>query len=82
MKTVYVIIEKTDTGWSAFLLDINGVVSTGATINELKSNMEDAYKLYLQGLNDDNFLDDITFAEELHYFVTDTLPNFKYFVEQ
>ena len=81
MKTIYVILEKTDTGWSAFLMDIDGVVATGATINELKSNIEGAYNLYLQGLNDDNILDDVAFAEELHYFVTDTLPKFKYFVE-
>ncbi len=44
------VIEKTNTGYSAYSLDLDGCVSTGSTIEEVTTNMEEAIKFHLEGL--------------------------------
>ena len=48
MGTVNVVVEKTGTGYSAYMPDVPGVVSVGDTFNELRKNVEDAITLYLE----------------------------------
>jgi predicted RNase H-like HicB family nuclease len=50
MKKYLVIIEKTETGYSAYSPDIPGCVSTGRTKQELKRNMREAIEFHLEGL--------------------------------
>jgi predicted RNase H-like HicB family nuclease len=50
MKKYLVIIEKTETGYSAYSPDIPGCVSTGKTKQELKRNMREAIEFHLEGL--------------------------------
>lgn len=42
MKAINVIIEQAEKNYSAYLDDIDGIVTTGATVDEIKSNMHDA----------------------------------------
>jgi len=44
------VIEKTSTGYSAYSPDLSGCVSTGATIEEVTANMEEAIQFHLEGL--------------------------------
>ncbi|XRE42379.1 hypothetical protein ACIVBQ_000583 [Tenacibaculum discolor] len=51
-----VIIEKTSTGFSGYLKDVNGVASIGDTISELKENLQEVleYKIeYLEEMGKD-----------------------------
>ena len=45
-----IVIEKTETGYSAYSPDLLGCVSTGATREEVEQNMHEAIKFHLDGL--------------------------------
>ena len=45
-----VVIEETETGFSAYLPDIDGCVATGATKEEVEENMKSAIEFHLEGL--------------------------------
>lgn len=49
-----VIVEKTDTGYSAYSPDIDGCVATGETKNEVEKNMKEAIEFHLEGLAVEN----------------------------
>lgn len=44
------IIEKTETGYSAYSPDLPGCVSTGVTFEEVEKNMREAIEFHLDGL--------------------------------
>ena len=44
------VIEKTNTGYSAYSPDLSGCVSTGATIEEVTANRSEAIQFHLEGL--------------------------------
>lgn len=46
MQRYLVVIEQTATGFSAYLRDLPGCVSTGATRAEVESNMREAVELH------------------------------------
>jgi predicted RNase H-like HicB family nuclease len=50
MKKYLIVIESTQTGFSAYSPDLPGCVSTGQTREEVKQNMKDAIALHLDGL--------------------------------
>jgi predicted RNase H-like HicB family nuclease len=45
-----VVIEKTGTGYSAYVPDLPGCVSVGHTREEMKRNIREAVELYLDEL--------------------------------
>ena len=45
-----VVIEQTNTGFSAYSPDVPGCVTTGATQEETAKNMEEAISFHLEGL--------------------------------
>lgn len=45
-----IVIEKTETGYSAYSPDLLGCVSTGATREEVEQNMHEAMEFHLDGL--------------------------------
>ncbi|HSW30512.1 MAG TPA: type II toxin-antitoxin system HicB family antitoxin [Longimicrobiales bacterium] len=53
MKRYLVVIEETDTGYSAYSPDLRGCVSTGATRDAVERNMHEAIRSHLDGLRDD-----------------------------
>ena len=50
MMKFLIIVEKTESGFSAYCPDINGCVATGATASSVEKNMREAMKLHLEGI--------------------------------
>ena len=50
MNRYLVIIEKTNTGYSAYSPDVLGCVATGKTKKEVEQNMREAIQFHLEGL--------------------------------
>jgi predicted RNase H-like HicB family nuclease len=50
-----IIIEKTNTGYSAYSPDLEGCISTGSTIDEVKKNMQEAIEFHLEGLKEEGY---------------------------
>ena len=48
-----IVIEPTNTGFSAYSPDLPGCVSTGATRHECESNMREAIEFHLDGLREE-----------------------------
>ncbi len=50
-----IIIEPTQTGFSAYSPDLPGCVSTGATRDEVRQNMHEAIAFHLEGLRQEGY---------------------------
>jgi predicted RNase H-like HicB family nuclease len=50
MKRYLIVIEETGTGYSAYSPDLDGCVATGATREEVESEMRDAIAFHLEGM--------------------------------
>ena len=48
MKSYLVIYEKSSTGYSAYVPDLPGCISTGATREETQKNIYEAIELHLE----------------------------------
>ena len=48
-----IVIEKSETGYSAYSPDLPGCVSTGATPEETEANMKEAIELHIEGLKEE-----------------------------
>jgi predicted RNase H-like HicB family nuclease len=48
-----VVIEKSDTGYGAYVPDLPGCVSVGDTPKEVKKLIGEAIKMHLEGLKED-----------------------------
>jgi predicted RNase H-like HicB family nuclease len=53
MNRYLIIIEPTETGFSAYSPDIPGCVSTGRTKEEVERNMKEAVEFHLDGLREE-----------------------------
>ena len=53
MKEYTVIYEKADSNYSAYVPDLPGCVTTGATLEETETNMREAIELYIDTLRED-----------------------------
>ena len=49
----FIIIEQTETGYSAYSPALPGCVSTGRTRQEVEANMRDAIEFHIKGLRRD-----------------------------
>jgi predicted RNase H-like HicB family nuclease len=54
MEQVKVIVEKSKTGYAAYLPDLKGCVSSGSSIRELKDKLREAILFHLDGMKEDN----------------------------
>ena len=50
MSKYLIIIEKTDSGFSAYSPDLPGCVATGRTREETENEMKDAIEFHIEGL--------------------------------
>ena len=48
-----IVIEKTDSNYSAYVPDLPGCVATGATKQEVETLLREAVELHLAGMRDD-----------------------------
>jgi len=55
MMKYLIVIEKSETGYSAYSPDLPGCVSTGGTPEETEQNMQDAIKFHLDGLKEEGY---------------------------
>ncbi len=53
MAEYTVIIEKSETNFGAWVPDLEGCVSVGATPEEVEQNIREAIELHLQGMRED-----------------------------
>jgi len=53
MDRYLIVIERTDTGFSAYAPDLSGCIATGRTSEETEQTMREAIKLHIQGLYED-----------------------------
>lgn len=50
-----IIIEKTQTGYSAYSPDVPGYVATGATRKDVEHTMRDVIQFHLEGLKTEGY---------------------------
>jgi predicted RNase H-like HicB family nuclease len=50
-----IIIEKSDTGYSAYSPDLPGCVSTGSTPEVTEKNMQEAIEFHIDGLKQEGY---------------------------
>ena len=55
MKKYLIIVEKTETGYSAFSPDVPGCGSTVDTKEEVERNIQEAIEFYLEGLRQEGY---------------------------
>ena len=48
-----VVIEKAEGNYSAYVPDLPGCVATGATVEEVESEIRDAIAFHLEGMRED-----------------------------
>ena len=48
-----IVIEKGERNYSAYVPDLPGCIATGATPDEVKSEIRDAIELHLEGMRED-----------------------------
>lgn len=53
MPKYVAIMERVESGYSAYLPDVPGCIATGKTRTEAKKNIEGALRLHLEGLRKD-----------------------------
>ena len=67
MKTVQVILERAETNYSAFIPELEGCVVTGATIQDIKENVNDTVAFHLEGMRDEQLKIPATFKGEYEF---------------
>ena len=55
MKEFLIVVEKTETGYSAYSPDLPGCVSTGHSPQEIEASMREAIQLHLEGLREEGY---------------------------
>ena len=53
MKRYLIVVEETETGFSAYSPDLPGCVSTGRTREDVEKNMQEAISLHLDGMREE-----------------------------
>jgi predicted RNase H-like HicB family nuclease len=52
MKRYALVFEKAESNWAAYVLDLPGCISTGATLADTKRNIRDALELHLEAMRE------------------------------
>ena len=55
MSRYLIVVEETETGYSAYSPDLDGCVATGATRREVEKRMREAVKFHIEGLKSEGF---------------------------
>ena len=51
-----IVIEQTDTNYSAYVPDLPGCVATGSNLEEIETHIREAIQFHLDGLREDGLL--------------------------
>ena len=49
---MFVVFEKADNNWAAYVPDLPGCITTGPTIEETKRNIREAIQLHLEAMKE------------------------------
>lgn len=55
MKKYLVVFEKTKTGYSAYVPDLPGCISTGKTRKDTEKNIQEAIEFHIEGMTLDGY---------------------------
>jgi predicted RNase H-like HicB family nuclease len=75
---INVVIEKTDTGFSAYIKEVDGVIAVADTFSQIKERMELAFKDHLEYLNETREFNPFSQRTQINYLV-DLEQFFDYF---
>ena len=50
-----IVIEKSETGYSAYSPDLDGCVATGSTKEEVERSMREAIEFHIEGLREEGY---------------------------
>jgi predicted RNase H-like HicB family nuclease len=64
MKNIQVIIERSKTGYSAYIPELQGCVSTGSSVDEVKKLISEAITIHLKGMKQDGLDIPVDFTEQ------------------
>jgi predicted RNase H-like HicB family nuclease len=53
MLQFLVVIEKANSNYSAYSPDLPGCVATGATVEAVKKNLQEAIQMHIEGMKED-----------------------------
>ncbi len=53
MHRFLIVIEKTDSGFSAYSPDLDGCVASGSTQSDTENNMHQAIEMHINGMKED-----------------------------
>jgi predicted RNase H-like HicB family nuclease len=53
MRDYAIVIGKTETGWSAYVPDLPGLIAAGATLEETEQLMKEALEMHLGSMLED-----------------------------
>lgn len=56
MINYLIVIEETETGFSAFSPELDGCIATGETREDVETTMKEAIQFHLEGMKEDGFL--------------------------
>lgn len=56
MKKYLIVVEETETEFSAFSPDLDGCIASGKTREDVENTMKDVIQFHLEGLKEDGFL--------------------------
>lgn len=49
-----IVIEKTESNYSAYVLDLPGCIATGSTIEETEASIREVIAFHLEGMREDH----------------------------
>ena len=52
MKKFTIIVEKTSTGYSAYVENLDGAITVGDTLDDIKSNINEVLELYFEEMEE------------------------------
>ena len=55
VKNYSIVIEETNTGYSAYSPELPGCIATGATREEVEANMREAIEFHIEGLKEEGY---------------------------
>ena len=55
MSEYFIVIETTDTGYSAYAPEVDGCIAAGKTVEETEALMNEALEFHLEGMVEEGF---------------------------
>lgn len=67
MKTIIVILEKSENNYSAYIPDLDGCVATGDSLDETKQRIVEAVEFHLDGMKEEGLEIPESFQNDYHF---------------